>query len=89
MKKLIFILIVLGFFLLGVVGILNSCTYQVADFEYGFTHAYISYGDGTVEKIEIKSWRDYEDSDQIQVTATDGRVYLASAYNCVLVKEAK
>lgn len=84
-KLIAFVVAILIFAMMAVT--LVSCTYQVVDYEYGFTHAYISYGDGTVEKIELKSWHDYEDSDQIQVTAKDGRVFLASAYNCVLVKE--
>ena len=56
---------------------------------YTFDYAYISYGDGTVEKVEVASWRDYEDSDQIQITSTDGTVYLVHSENCVLVKEGK
>lgn len=82
MKKII-ILLVLIFTILALVG----CNRQVVDLNYKFDYAYISYGDGTVQKVEIKSWRDYEDSEQIQITDTDGNVYLVSSYNCVLVKE--
>lgn len=68
---------------------LVSCNYQVVDFNYNFDYAYISYGDGTVKKVEVASWRDYEDGEQIQVTDTDGNIYLVSSFNCVLVKEGK
>ena len=83
MKKLatLFILICLVVMLIG-------CNYQMVDIHYEFNYAYISYGDGTVKKVEIKSWRDYEDGDQIQVTGKDGTVYLVHSENCVLVKES-
>lgn len=66
-----------------------SCNYQVIDLNYKFDYAYIYYGDGTVEKVEISSWRDYEDGDQIQIIGKDGTVYLVHSENCTLVKEAK
>lgn len=84
MKKII-ATIILAFTMLT----LASCNYQVIDLNYKFDYAYISYGDGTVEKIKVASWRDYEDGDQIQVTSTDGTVYLVHSENCVLVKEGK
>lgn len=84
MKKIIAILLICVTLLIFV-----GCNYQVADFNYEFDYAYISFGDGTVKKIEIKSWRDYEDGEQIQITDTNGNVYLASSYNCILVKEGK
>lgn len=84
MKKIIAILI-LAVMMLTLV----SCNYQVIDLNYKFDYAYISYGDGTVEKVEIASWRDYEEGDQIQITGKDGTVYLVHSENCVLVKEGK
>lgn len=84
MKKIIAILLICITLLMFV-----SCNYQMVDFNYDFDHAYISYGDGTVKKVEIKSWRDYEDGEQIQITDTDGNIYLVSSFNCVLVKEKK
>lgn len=84
MKKIIAIIMLACMMLL-----LASCNYQMVDLNYKFDYAYISYGDGTVEKVEIASWRDYEEGDQIQVTSTDGTVYLVHSENCVLVKEGK
>ena len=81
MKKLITILILMCILLTFV-----GCNYQMVDLNYSFDYAYISYGDGTVEKVEIASWRDYEDGDQIQVTSTDGTVYLVHSESCILVK---
>lgn len=75
--------------LLALVISISACNYQMVDLNYKFDYAYISYGDGTVEKVEIASWRDYEDGDQIQITGTDGTVYLVHSESCILVKEGK
>ncbi len=66
-----------------------SCNKQMFDTAYNFNYAYISFGDGTVKKIEIQSWTDFEDGDQIQITAKDGTTYLAHSLNCILVKEGR
>lgn len=85
MKKIIAI-IMLTCVLLTLIGCGN---YQMVDLNYKFDYAYISYGDGTVEKVEVASWRDFEDGDQLQITGTDGTVYLVHSENCVLVKEGE
>lgn len=85
MKRLIASLLTVA----ALIFIMCSCNYQVVDLNYTFDYAIISYGDGTTKKVEIKSWRDYEEGEQIQITAKDGTVYLVNSMNCVLVKEAK
>ena len=57
----------------------------MADFNYGYDYAIINI-DGEYQKIEIDAWRDYEDGEQLQITAKDGTVYLTSSFNCTLVK---
>ena len=37
--------------------------------------------------INVKSWTDYQDGDQIQVTADDGTTYLVHSSNITLIKE--
>lgn len=67
---------------------LASCGNKaIFDTEYTFDHAVVSFPDGRVEKIEITSWKDFEDGDQIQIAAKDGSVYVFHSVNCVLVKE--
>lgn len=96
MKKLISI-IALACILLTLLAMaltLVSCeaiesNYQYVDLNYKFDYAYIAYGDGTVKKVEVASWRDYEEGDQLQITGKDGSVYLVHSENCVLVKEGK
>lgn len=65
---------------------LTGCNYQMVDLNYNFDYAIININ-GEYQKIEIEGWRDYEDGEQIQVTAKDGTVYLTNSFNCTLVKE--
>lgn len=51
-----------------------------------YDYAIVNMLDGTVEKVDIRQWRDY-DGEQIQITAEDGAVYLLSSTNCILVRE--
>ena len=61
-------------------GILSGCNQQIIDLNYSFKYATI---DG-IGKIEISSWRDYENSDMMQVTGKDGTVYLTHSSNIIL-----
>ena len=69
------------------VALLCSCNRQVFDFELKFDKAYIKMMDGSVKTVEVRKWRDYDNSDQIQIIGTDGTIYLTHAVNVVLVKE--
>jgi len=60
--------------------LLSGCNMQVVDLNYNFKYADIE-GIGT---IEISSWRDYENSDMMQVTGKDGTVYLTHSSNVIL-----
>lgn len=83
MKRIIAALLIVA----ALIFTLCACNYQMVDLVYAYDYAIISYGDGTTKKVEIQSWRDYEDSEQIQITAKDGTTYLVNSMNCVLVKE--
>lgn len=66
---------------------LSGCgNYDMFDTVYTFDYAIVKMPDGTVKTIELDSWSDYE-GEQIQLTDTDGNVYLVSSFNCVLVQE--
>ncbi len=62
---------------------LVGCNKQVVDLKYNFNKAIIKLPDGTVIQGEVRSWRDYEDGDQIQVNI-EGVTYLVHSANCVL-----
>lgn len=63
---------------------LTGCNAQVVDFNYKYEEAYIELPTG-YEEVEIKSWTDYEDSDMVQITTTDGTVYYTHGSKVVLV----
>ena len=79
MKKLLTVL------LLAVM--LCGCNYQMVDTTWSYDKAYIEVTDGQVIEVKVKSWKDYEDGDQIQVTSTDGKTYLVHSSKCILVDE--
>ena len=82
MKNIVCLLLVLalGFALAG-------CGYNktIIDANYRFTHAYIAMPDGTCIEGKVKSWNDWDDSDMIQVTLTDGTIYYTHSSNVILI----
>jgi hypothetical protein len=85
MKKFTAIFVIM---VLALVLMFNSCGNKALfDTTYKFNYAIVEFPGGNVEKINIKNWTDYEDGEQIQITASDGTTYLVHAANCVLVAE--
>jgi hypothetical protein len=85
MKKIIVLVLVI---VVMCTGALVACgNRQMFDTVRTFDYAIVAFPDGTSKTIELKSWRDYDDGDQLQITAKDGTVYLVHAMNCVLVNE--
>ena len=69
--------------------LLTGCVesnYQTVDTTYRFDRAQIKMPDGTYISGKVEQWRDYEDSDQLQVTI-DGKTYLTGGENIVLISE--
>ena len=48
----------------------SGCNKQVIDLNYNFKYAIIETGIGIIEG-EVQSWKDYDESDQIQVKIDD------------------
>ena len=69
-----------------IVCLFTSCNKQIFDTSYTFTQAYINLGNKTIE-VDVESWTDFDDGDQIQIKTTDGKVYLGHSSNIILVKE--
>jgi len=82
MKKLI-----LGLLLITAILFLSACgNRQVGiDTNQTFNSAYIYLG-GSWKLINVKNWRDYDD-DEVQITSTDGWVYLTQYCNVVLMNK--
>ena len=57
------------------------------DFKYNFTEAIVFRADGE-ERVNVKTWCDYENSDMIQITLEDGTTYLTHSSNVILISPA-
>lgn len=84
MKKLkVFILI--GFMMIGILMLTGCGNRDMFDTNYTYTKAITYLGNERIE-IEIKQWKDYE-GEQIQIIGTDGKTYLVSSFNTMLIRE--
>ena len=82
MKKIIALVLVLL-----IAWLLCGCNKTVFDTTYTFNHAFVSLPDGSCVDGPIRAWKDWEDSDMLQVTFSDGTVYYTHSSNVVLVAE--
>lgn len=82
MKK-IFVLL-LAILMIGL--LLAGCNQQLFDTTYSFEYGYISLPNGQVIEGPVSSWKDYENSDSIQVVI-DGVTYYTHINNVVLVSK--
>ena len=75
MKKVL----IISVFLLALTG----CNLQVIDTTWKYDWAYINVGDETI-RCEVSSWKDYTESDMIQVRCEDGRSFLGHSSAIIL-----
>ena len=68
-------------------GLAGCGNLDMFDTNYTYHYAITKWPDGTMRKIEIKQWRDYE-GEQIQIISTYGNIYLLSMNNTVLVRDS-
>ena len=68
---------------------LSGCGFnkQIIDLDYKYTTATILYPNGETKTYEIKSWTDFENSDSIQFSTTDGKVIYTHLSNVILMGE--
>ena len=66
---------------------LCGCNKQIVDFTLKYDTAIIDMYDGTTLAVEVESWTDYSDGDQIQIKSTDGKTYLVHSSHCILIAE--
>lgn len=64
---------------------LSGCNQQIIDTTYSFDSAIIAMPDGSTISGKVESWKDYSDSDAIQVKI-DGKTYYTFLDNVVLMK---
>jgi hypothetical protein len=65
---------------------LTGCNRQIIDSTWSFERAIIFLPDGEKIEGEVCSWKDYSESDMIQV-AIDNKMYLTHSSNIILISE--
>ena len=71
---------------IGIAAVLCGCgNLDMLDMNFTYDTAVIRWPDGTMKEIKIKQWRDYE-GEQIQIIGKDGKIYLISMNNAVLIR---
>lgn len=77
--------------IIGIIGIFAfacvSCNQQIIDTTYTFDRAIIQISNDEVIEIDVASWKDYDDSDQIQVKSKDGTTYLVHSSKITLIND--
>ena len=80
------ILILFGFFFT----VFNKYVFgnkQIIDFKQNFNAAYVLGDNGKFEKVKIKAWKDWENSDAIQVIDENDQPIYTHLMNVKLVHE--
>ena len=50
-----------------------------------FDYAVIELPNGKIVEGKVKTWRNYDRLDQLQVTMEDGKIYLVHSSDCALI----
>jgi major membrane immunogen (membrane-anchored lipoprotein) len=82
MKK--FVIVMLAAVMLLVV--CGACNMQVVDTTWSYEKGIITLPNGDVVEGKVETWREYSDSDMLQVKI-DGKQYLTHSVNVVLISE--
>lgn len=61
--------------------------YDWFDTNYHFDKAIIKMPDGEIITVEVAQWADAE-GEQLTITGKDGKQYLVSSINCILLEDA-
>ena len=85
MKKLILGLVA-SLMLLAAAGC-NCAGYDFVYTNYHFDRAIIKMPNGETVEVEIKTWADAGDGEQLTITSNDGTRYLVSSVNCILIED--
>lgn len=88
MKKILLVALIFVILILSLTGC-NSVVgnMQVFDTTFQFDYAVICLPSGEVIRGEVESWKDYNDSDQLQVKLKNGKTYLTHAANVILTND--
>lgn len=87
MKNKILKISVLVIMIIVTMFMLTGCNQTIIDTNYTFDRAIVVLNDGTKMEIQIKEWTDYSDGEQLQIKGKDGKTYLVSSFNTILIKD--
>jgi len=82
MKRILCLLLVI----IMITAMLCGCNAQIIDLTYSYEYGYIKLPNGEVIEGAVSSWKDYDNSDVVQVVI-DGKTYLTHYENVVLVSD--
>lgn len=85
MKRMTKIILAAGIAMTMVLSLAGCGNKQMWDTTYTYDTAMIEMPGGEVLTVEIESWKDYEDGDQLQIKSTDGTSYLVHSSKCVMM----
>lgn len=85
MKRMTKIILAAGIAMTMVLSLAGCGNKQIFDTTYTYDTAMIEMPGGEVLTVEIESWTDYEDGDQLQIKSTDGTSYLVHSSKCVMM----
>ena len=89
MKKIIVCLLVVIISLTLLTGCGIGYNKQIFDLNYRFNYAIVSLMNGELVEGPISSWKDYQDSDMVQIIFTDGNIYYTHSSNVLLIFDPK
>lgn len=78
------IIVIIGIVVMLVITTFTACNMQIVDTNWSFDYAYIDLGNGKVIEGKVESWKDWNDSDMIQVKI-NGKTYYTHSSNVVLI----
>ena len=81
MKKILLVIL-----MILVLGTATGCNRTILDTTWNFEEAYIELPGGEVIHGKLQSWKDFDQSDMIQITI-DGKTYLTHSSNVVMISK--
>ena len=78
--------VLLGACMLAVTFATTACNQQMFDTTYKFDKVIICMPDGTMVQGTVESWKEYDDSDAIQIKV-DGTYYYTHLQNVLLIAD--
>ena len=86
----IIIAVIAAIILIPGIVFINRCIVgnkQIVDFKQNFNAAYMKGDSNIWTRVEVKAWKDYENSDSVQIVMPDGKAIYTHLSNVKLVQE--